>query len=94
MPLAAAYQDNVHKDYKDTPALWSMCWMNFWCSLYNGVYLFVATSAGWELLSFCRECPEVHSPVLAAGHPQGCMSHDPHVPRFISHLCMLQVQLV
>lgn len=58
-------QDNVHKDYKDTPALWSMCWMNFWCSLYNCVYLFAVTSAGWDLLSFCREFPEVCGPGLA-----------------------------
>ena len=54
-----AMQDKVHKDYKDTPAIWSMCWMNFWCSLYNCAYLFVATSAGWDLLTFCREFPEV-----------------------------------
>ncbi len=60
-----AMQDKVHKDYKDTPAIWSMCWMNFWCSLYNCVYLFVVTSAGWDLLSFCREFPEVSSSFLA-----------------------------
>lgn len=54
-------QDNIHKDYRDTPALWSMCWMNFWCSLYNSVYLFGVTSAGWDLLGFCREFPEVRS---------------------------------
>lgn len=52
-------QDKIHKDHKDTPAIWSMCWMNFWCSLYNCVYLFGVTSAGWDLLSFCREFPEV-----------------------------------
>jgi hypothetical protein len=58
-------QDKVHKDYKDTPALWSMCWMNFWCSLYNCVYLFGVTSAGWDLLGFCREFPEVRSSAVA-----------------------------
>ena len=52
-------QDNVHKAYPDTGALWSMCWMNFWCSLYNCAYLFGITSAGWELLAFCRQHPEV-----------------------------------
>ena len=54
-------QDNIHKEYKDTGALWSMCWMNFWCSLYNSVYLFGFTSAGWDLLSFCYQHPEVWS---------------------------------
>ena len=29
---ACCMQDNVHKAYPDTGALWSMCWMNFWCS--------------------------------------------------------------
>ncbi len=52
-------QDIIHKKHKDTSALWSMCWMNFWCSLYNCVYLFVVTSAGWDLLTFCRAFPEV-----------------------------------
>ena len=52
-------QDKIQKDFKDTPALWSMCWMNFWCSLYNCAYLFVVTTAGWDLIAFCRECPEV-----------------------------------
>lgn len=35
--------------------------MNFWCSLYNCIYLFVATTAGWDLLAFCRAFPEVQS---------------------------------
>ena len=52
-------QDNIHKEYKDTGALWSMCWMNFWCSLYNSVYLFGFTRAGWDLLAFCAQHPEV-----------------------------------
>ncbi|BDA40637.1 Solute carrier family 35 member B1 [Coccomyxa sp. Obi] len=53
-----ATQDVIHKEHKDTSALWSMCWMNFWCSLYNCVYLFVVTGAGWDLLRFCMEYPE------------------------------------
>lgn len=51
----------IHKRHGDTSALWSMCWMNFWCSLYNCIYLFVATTAGWDLLAFCRAFPEVQS---------------------------------
>jgi UDP-galactose transporter B1 len=58
-PAGAVLQDNVHKAYPDTGALWSMCWMNFWCSLYNCAYLFGFTRAGWELLAFCRQHPEV-----------------------------------
>lgn len=52
-------QDKIQKDFEDTPLLWSMCWMNFWCSLYNCAYLFVVTTAGWDLIAFCRELPEV-----------------------------------
>ena len=59
MQQCTAMQDKIQKDFKDTPALWSMCWMNFWCSLYNCAYLFVVTTAGWDLIAFCRECPEV-----------------------------------
>ena len=69
-------QDKIHKDYKDTPALWSMCWMNFWCSLYNCVYLFGVTSAGWDLLGFCREFPEVRSAAV------------PSMYHFLRHQCI------
>ncbi len=56
---ATALQDLIHKEHKDTSALWSMCWMNFWCSLYNCIYLFLVTGAGWDLLTFCMAFPEV-----------------------------------
>ena len=62
MKQCTAMEDKIHKDFKDTPALWSMCWMNFWCSLYNCAYLFVVTTAGWDLIAFCRESPEVSFP--------------------------------
>ena len=52
-------QDEIFKQYADTSALWTMCWMNFWCGAYNMVYLFGATSSGWELAAFCRRYPEV-----------------------------------
>ena len=45
-----------HKYKKATP-LWTMCWMNFWCSLYYGVYLFAVNSSGWDMLAFCRRYP-------------------------------------
>ena len=31
--------------------------MNFWCSIYNSVYLFALSSAGWDLVTFCRRYP-------------------------------------
>ena len=50
-------QDEIHRKYSDTGALWTMCWMNFWCGAYNTVYLFIATNAGWDLLAFCAAHP-------------------------------------
>ena len=35
-----AAQDELHSKFHQTPPLWTMAWMNAWCALYNGVYLF------------------------------------------------------
>ncbi len=35
-----------------------MCWMNFWTSIYYGVYLFAVTGAGAGLLDFCVRNPD------------------------------------
>lgn len=35
-----AAQDELHSRFKGTPPLWTMAWMNAWCALYNGLYLF------------------------------------------------------
>jgi hypothetical protein len=43
--------------------------MNFWCGAYNLVYLFVATSSGWELAAFCRRYPEARPPPGPPLHP-------------------------
>lgn len=51
-------QDEIHKRYKDTSALWTMAWMNLWCGLYYGVFLFGFSSSGMELASFCSSHPE------------------------------------
>lgn len=51
-------QDELHKRYKSTSALWTMAWMNFWCSLYYGVFLFVFSSAGSDLRVFCSQHPQ------------------------------------
>ncbi len=50
-------QDEVHKRYKATGALWTMTWMNLWCSLFYGAFLFGASSAGPELAAFCGRHP-------------------------------------
>jgi len=52
-----AKQDEVHKRYKATSALWTMAWMNFWCSLFYGIFLFGVSSAGTELAVFCGRHP-------------------------------------
>ena len=31
-------QDEIFKQYTETGALWTMCWMNFWCGAYNLAY--------------------------------------------------------
>jgi UDP-galactose transporter B1 len=46
-------QDEIHRKHPETTSLHTMCWMNFWCSIYYGAYLFVATSTGRELVQFC-----------------------------------------
>ena len=35
-----AAQDELHSRFKKTPPLWTMAWMNAWCAVYNGLYLF------------------------------------------------------
>jgi UDP-galactose transporter B1 len=35
-----AAQDELHSRFSETPPLWTMAWMNAWCALYNGLYLF------------------------------------------------------
>jgi solute carrier family 35 (UDP-galactose transporter), member B1 len=47
------FQDEIHRKYTATTALHTMCWMNFWCGLYYGVYLFGATSIGVDMIQFC-----------------------------------------
>ena len=50
-------QDELHKRYKATGALWTMAWMNFWCSAYYAVFLFAFSNAGFELHAFCSQHP-------------------------------------
>lgn len=54
-----AAQDEIHRRYHKGSALHMMCWMNFWCALFNIPYLFGFTSAGSDLVAFCMEFPEV-----------------------------------
>lgn len=44
-----AAQDELHSQFKETPPLWTMAWMNAWCALYNGIYLFgKLPGSGWS----------------------------------------------
>lgn len=49
-----AYQDEINHHYPDNNPIHMMCWMNFWCALFNGLYLAV-TGIGRELLLFCLQ---------------------------------------
>jgi UDP-galactose transporter B1 len=46
-----AAQDEVNKRYPDNNPIHMMCWMNFWCALFNGLYL-AASGVGQQLLLF------------------------------------------
>ncbi|KAK9861423.1 hypothetical protein WJX84_005679 [Apatococcus fuscideae] len=45
-----AAQDKIHAQYKGTSSLVTMCWMNFWCSIYNAAFLFIFSSSGYQAL--------------------------------------------
>eukprot|EP00878_Enallax_costatus_P006461 GHUV01006773.1.p1 GENE.GHUV01006773.1~~GHUV01006773.1.p1 ORF type:complete len:336 (+),score=74.81 GHUV01006773.1:909-1916(+) len=49
-----AYQDEINRNYPDNNPIHMMCWMNFWCALFYGVYLAVS-GIGRELLLFCAQ---------------------------------------
>lgn len=53
-----AAQDEINKKFKDATALHTMCWMNFWSGLYYGIYLFLLSTHGLELVNFCLAFPE------------------------------------
>ena len=59
-----AEQDEVQKRFRATTALHTMCFMNFWGSLYYGMYLFVISNSGHQLLSFCRQHPSAAYDVM------------------------------
>ena len=63
-PLAVPVQDEINRKHRAATPLYSMCWMNFWCSLYNSVYLFGLSSAGWDMLAFCRRYPAAAYDIL------------------------------
>ena len=52
-----AAQDVIQKQYPQTTAIYTMCWMNFWCGLYYIVYLFGFSSSGMNLVRFCSKYP-------------------------------------
>jgi hypothetical protein len=52
-------QDEITKQYPNNTPLMMMCWMNFWSGLFYLPYMFIATSIGHELVTFCVQYPEV-----------------------------------
>ena len=61
MPLRC---EEVNLSLQDTSALYTMCWMNFWCGLYYAIYLFAFSSTGIELLTFCGAHQEAALDIL------------------------------
>lgn len=59
-----AAQDQIHAQYKATSSLVTMCWMNFWCSLYNAAFLFIFSSSGFKMLDFCMQHQQAALDVL------------------------------
>ncbi|EFJ14223.1 hypothetical protein SELMODRAFT_120711 [Selaginella moellendorffii] len=53
-----ATQDSITMRYPKTSAWHIMMGMNFWGSIYMGLYMFGWTSGGFEALSFCKQHPE------------------------------------
>eukprot|EP00877_Chromochloris_zofingiensis_P001938 jgi/Chrzof1/11745/Cz06g08050.t1 len=48
-----AAQDEINRKYPKNSPIHMMCWMNFWCALYYGVYM-IASGIGYELMLFCQ----------------------------------------
>jgi UDP-galactose transporter B1 len=48
-----AAQDEINKHHPQNSPIHMMCWMNFWCAVYYGMYMAVS-GIGIELLLFCQ----------------------------------------
>lgn len=59
-----AAQDQINKVYPKNSALHMMCWMNFWTSVYYGIYMFVITHSGTAMARFCSVHGEAGIDVL------------------------------
>lgn len=53
-----AAQDEINRKHPRNNPIHMMCWMNFWTTLYYGVYMFGFSSVGMELLAFCMRHPD------------------------------------
>lgn len=56
--LKPAAQDDVNRRHASNSPLHMMAWMNFWTSLYHGLYLFGFTAAGPGVVAFCIANPD------------------------------------
>lgn len=50
-------QDEINRVYRANTPLHMMCWMNFWGGLFYMLYLFILTTEGYAVLSFCSTFP-------------------------------------
>ena len=53
-----AAQDEINRKHPRNSPLHMMCWMNFWTTVYYGLYMFGLTSMGPDLVAFFVRHPE------------------------------------
>ena len=46
-------QDDIKARYPRTSSWQMMCFMNFWCAMYNAVYMFGISDVGFQAVKFC-----------------------------------------
>jgi solute carrier family 35 (UDP-galactose transporter), member B1 len=59
-----ARQDRINHHHPKNSPIHMMCWMNFWCMLFYGLYMFGLSSIGMDLIAFCQRHPDAAWDVL------------------------------
>ena len=57
-------QDEINRRYKGGTAMHMMCWMNFWTGAFYLPFMFIFSSAGADVISFCLEHPAARVQLL------------------------------
>lgn len=57
-------QDEINRRYSGGTAVHMMCWMNFWTGVFYLPAMFLASSAGREVVAFCLAHPDAGAQVL------------------------------